>query len=86
MSCPFTPSQLRALSKPDAIEDAIAAIIADRIEAMRDRQRHDEHKEAEREQARKVLRRYEPWVLSVAMFVSVLGCSWIAELRMDGAW
>lgn len=86
MTCPFTPSQLRVLSKPNAIEDAIAAIIADRLEAMRERERQEMCAKVEREGFAEWLRHRDLGMLCGLMFVAVVGVAWVAELKMDGAW
>lgn len=86
MTCPFTPSQLRVLSKPDAIEDAIAAIIADRLEAMREREREEMCAKVESGGFLEWLRHRELGMLCGLMAVAVVGVSWVAELKMDGVW
>lgn len=70
------------LPEPFDLEAEIAAIVADRLPGMREREREDMCAEVQRGGFLQWLRTRELGLLCGLMFVGVLGVSWVAEQTM----
>lgn len=73
-------------SQPFDLESAIAEVLAERMNEMRERERQDMCAEVQRGGFLAWLRENRDMIATVALMpVAILGVAWIAELRLAGA-